>query len=231
MFMNEIDIDLYRSLFKSALPYPHSVIDSLWRPKILGLVAEEVCKQKIWIGEKNHDSSTKKRWQSSCSEMGNNTSSFINYLNGPTFLQWLERLTGECSLIPDPYLEGGGIHSTGNGGFLKLHTDFNFHSKLKLYRRLNVLIYLNKDWQRDNGGQLQFARSDGAGRIIPEVFLDPVFNRTVIFITDENTYHGHPVPVQVSGHVRRNSIALYYYQSEPPVGNDFTRRTGTNYVR
>ena len=38
---------------------------------------------------------------------------------------------------------------------MKIHADFNKHSSLDLDRRLNVLIYLNKDWQSQWGGDFE----------------------------------------------------------------------------
>ena len=58
-------------------------------------------------------------------------------------------------MISDPYLQGGGLHELKNGGYLNVHSDFNKQSKTKLDRRLNVLIYLNKNWNNDSGGQLE----------------------------------------------------------------------------
>src|SRR6266436_1022806 len=65
-------------------------------------------------------------------------------------------------LIPDPYFGGGGLHQIEAGGFLKVHADFNVHPKLKLDRRLNMLVYLNKDWREEWGGHLELWSRDGA---------------------------------------------------------------------
>ncbi len=50
-------------------------------------------------------------------------------------------------LISDPYLSGGGYHEIKNGGVLKVHADFNRHPSLDLDRRVNLLLYLNKNWK------------------------------------------------------------------------------------
>ena len=60
-------------------------------------------------------------------------------------LLFLERLTGIEGLIPDPYFVGGGLHQIESGGKLDIHVDFNRLEKTNLDRRLNLLIYLNKD--------------------------------------------------------------------------------------
>jgi hypothetical protein len=128
--------------------------------------------------------------------------------NSRSFLVFLEALTGINGLIPDPYYSGGGFHEILNGGFLDVHADFNLHPLLKVERRINVLLYLNRDWREEYGGALQlWANSKGPciRKIVPE------FNRCVIFNTTSSTYHGNPEPVQhPNGHPRR-SIALYYY--------------------
>ena len=49
-------------------------------------------------------------------------------------------------MISDPELNGGGLHEIKSGGMLKIHTDFRKHPSLDLDRRINVLIYLNKNW-------------------------------------------------------------------------------------
>ena len=131
-------------------------------------------------------------------------------------------------LIPDPHLFGGGIHSTINQGLLKMHADFNWHNRLKLYRRLNLLIYLNKNWREDWGGELLLARRKES-RLNAEVSVAPCFNTTVIFTTTDHSFHGHPEPMCLPVGQARNSIALYYYVSEKPEGTSDVRRTMTDY--
>ncbi len=144
----------------------------------------------------------------------------------PRFLNWLEDLTGEEGLIPDPYLNGGGIHSITRGGYLKIHADFNWHEKLKLYRRLNLLLYLNSDWISDWGGDLELwdSKASCCARKIP-----PLQNHMVIFTTDDKSFHGHPHPLKSPEVVWRNSLALYYYSSKKPSTIFSLPRTYTDY--
>jgi len=64
------------------------------------------------------------------------------------------QLTGIDALVPDPHFEGGGLHQIEPGGHLKVHADFNRHPRTGLARRLNALIYLNRDWKPEYGGAL-----------------------------------------------------------------------------
>ena len=84
------------------------------------------------------------------------TNHLISYLNSYEFINFLSNLTGiKEKLIPDPYLWGAGYHELKDEGFLNVHADFNLHPELKLNRRINLLIYLNKDWQENYGGSLE----------------------------------------------------------------------------
>ncbi len=139
---------------------------------------------------------------------------FLNFLNSFRFINFIQNITGiEESLIADPYFLGGGIHEIKKGGFLKIHADFNFHPKLKLSRRINMLIYLNKEWKEDYGGHLELwdRKMENC-----KVKILPKFNRMVIFNTTYFSYHGHPDPLNCPEEKSRKSLALYYYSNGRP---------------
>jgi hypothetical protein len=94
------------------------------------------------------------------------------------------------------------------GGHLSVHADFNYHQRLHVERRINVLIYLNKDWKDEYGAQLELWDTDMKSRVKSYV---PAFNRCVIFNTTSDSNHGNPQPVNHPDGVSRRSIALYYY--------------------
>ena len=128
--------------------------------------------------------------------------------NSRPFIQVIENITGISGLIADPHFAGAGYHEIRNGGHLSVHADFNHHKELNLERRVNVLIYLNPDWQEDFGGQLELwePQMKRLGRSVT-----PEFNRCVIFNTASTSMHGNPQPVNHPEGVARRSIALYYY--------------------
>jgi hypothetical protein len=133
-------------------------------------------------------------------------------LNGGAFTGFLEALTGIEGLVPDPWYLGGGLHETRAGGHLSIHADFNIHSRLRLERRLNLLIYLNDDWDAGWGGELElWDRQMQACR----VKVAPLLGRAVIFNTDADSYHGHPEPLTCPPDRARRSIATYYYTALP----------------
>ncbi len=135
-------------------------------------------------------------------------------LNGGEMLSALESLTGIDGLLPDPYYDGGGLHEIEPGGSLGVHTDFRVNKRLMLERRINLLLYLNPDWQSDWGGNLELWRSNAD---VPDVTVEPRFNRCVIFSTSATSLHGHPAPLRCPAGISRRSLALYYYTASRSV--------------
>lgn len=138
---------------------------------------------------------------------------FAHFLNSQPFLEFLTNLTGIKALIPDPYFEGGGFHQIKKGGFLKLHADFNKHRMTNLDRRLNVLVYLNENWEESFGGHFELWDTDMKGCVKK---LLPIFNRMAIFSTTDFSYHGHPDPLNCPEDRSRRSMAFYYYSNGRP---------------
>jgi hypothetical protein len=137
----------------------------------------------------------------------------LYFLNSRPMLQFLEILTGIKGVVPDPYFEGGGLHQIVPGGKLGVHADFNHHPRLNLDRRINVLIYLNKDWKEEYGGH--FELWDREMTHAEEKIL-PLFNRCAIFSTTSWSFHGHPTPLACPPDRTRKSMATYYYTNGRP---------------
>jgi Rps23 Pro-64 3,4-dihydroxylase Tpa1-like proline 4-hydroxylase len=137
----------------------------------------------------------------------------LYFLNSRPMLQFLETLTGIQGVIPDPYFTGGGLHQIRPGGKLGVHADFNLHTKLNLDRRINVLIYLNKDWKEEYGGHFELWNKEMTQA---EQKILPLFNRCAIFSTTSTSYHGHPNPLTCPPGRTRKSLATYYYTNGRP---------------
>jgi len=208
------DPNALRATYLSADPFPHIVLDGLFDDDALGRVLVDFPRpeETRWL---EFDSPTEKKlgYYHERSTISDRVRAFLDAMNGFEMLLWLEALSGIDGLIPDPYFGGGGLHQIEPGGFLKVHADFNVHPKLKIDRRMNMLIYLNRDWREEWGGHLELwdaAATECRTRIAP------VFNRTVIFSTTDTSFHGHPHPVQSPPGVTRRSVSLYYYTAGRP---------------
>jgi len=137
----------------------------------------------------------------------------LYFLNSRPMLKFLETLTGIQSVLPDPYYTGGGLHQIRPGGLLEVHADFSYHKGLRLDRRINVLIYLNKDWKEEYGGHFELWDQKVTRA---EKRILPVFNRCAIFSTTSVSFHGHSIPLACPPDRNRKSIATYYYSNGRP---------------
>ena len=200
--------------YRAAEPFPYVVIDDFLPVEVLRRVADNFPK----LGEIDWHEFTNPRQKKFASEdetqIEDNARWLLYQLNSATFMRFLETLTGIEGLIPDPYFTGGGLHQIERGGFLKIHADFNLHPKFKLERRLNLLLYLNENWEEEYGGHLELWDKEMA-HCIHRIL--PIFNRCVIFNTTDIAYHGHPEPLTCPQGMTRKSLALYYYSNGRPV--------------
>lgn len=203
----------YRETYAQGQPFPHIIIDNFLPEEILDQILEEFPKpgQVDW---KTFDAPAEKKLASTSElQMGEATRLLLYQLNSETFVNFLEQLTGIDGIIPDPHFQGGGLHQIERGGYLKLHADFNRHKKLRLDRRLNLLLYLNKNWHEDYGGYFEMWDQEMTRC---EKKILPIFNRCVIFSTTDFSYHGHPDPLTCPEGETRKSLALYYYSNGRP---------------
>jgi hypothetical protein len=220
MVVKEFNIDEAAKQYQSAQPFPNIVFNDLVDTDLLNSVVDE------FPDLENADPNTRvKYWNplemkhitSGPTNIGPRTQALIDYLNGPEWLAKLQVITGIPEpLIADHKLMGGGLHSSPKGGLLKLHIDFNKHYETGYDRRVNLLLYLNKDWHEDWGGNIELWEHgfDENGEITAEqrmVSELPTFNKMVIFNTTETSLHGHPDPNQCPDNRKRMSLALYYY--------------------
>jgi Rps23 Pro-64 3,4-dihydroxylase Tpa1-like proline 4-hydroxylase len=137
-------------------------------------------------------------------------------LNSQQFLNWLQEITEmDDQLIEDNELFAGGLHQSIAGAFLNVHVDYNMHPVTKFHRRLNVLVFMNKDWKDEYEGHLELWDLTQKDKILIGRYA-PTFNRCVIFETNEISFHGHPKPINTPININRKSIATYYYTKTRP---------------
>ena len=141
------------------------------------------------------------------------TAEILQYLNSEPVLAWLSEITGIGPLHRDDTWLGAGVHRIESGGFLDIHADFNVNWQNGLYRRLNLLIYLNPDWQPQWGGDLEIWDKDMTRCCR---CIEPIMNRAVLMRITDDAYHGHPRPLATPRDRSRLSLALYYYTTDRP---------------
>lgn len=202
-------------------PFPHIVLDDFLDQNLLRAVAAE------FPDSAGHDcfmrDQERLKFQFRPDQcQGLATRMLFAELNSRAFLTFLSELTGIEGLIADPYHAGAGLHEIKRGGHLSIHADFPQHEWMKVDRRLNLLIYLNEDWEEAYGGSLELW--DRRMKSVRQR-ISPLFGRAVIFNTDRDTFHGHPDPLNCPDGRSRRSIATYYYTAQPSVRQAFERTT------
>ena len=223
--INRLDREALRQKFRDARPFPYVVIENLLVPGAAEEVAasfpsfERAREQGFAFNFVNEQ---RKIQITDAAKFPEPVRRLQNAIASPEFLADLEFITGIPRLLADEQLEGGGMHLTGSGGRLDVHVDFNVLGERKLFRRLNILLYLNTTWQEDWGGQIELWDQDVRNCLLRS---PPALNRCLIFETSDVSYHG-VAPVKAPAEVVRQSFAAYYYTREaPPTWNGTSHST------
>ena len=136
----------------------------------------------------------------------------------PKIIEKLTILTGIPNLEYDPCLHGAGLHLHPNNGRLMLHLDYEKHPILtNKQRRLNIILYLSKDWNPMWNGATELWNSNMSKK---EVSSEVIFNNAIIFQTTDESWHGLPEKIKCPEDVFRKSLAFYYISPLSSKSND-----------
>ena len=222
MLVQPLDVDRLRTQFRTATPFPFICIDNFLQrdfaeqlpaayPRFEDALAMgrsfEAVNERLKVQVTDYD-----RFPELVKRLADE-------LAAPSFLEQLAQVTGIQDLVWDPTFDGGGLHQTASSGHLDVHVDFNMlklDGQAPLYRRLNLLLYLNPRWETAWGGRLELW--DQSVTECCHAF-EPVLNRCVVFETSERSFHA-AAPVKCPPGIARKSFAVYYYTKKPPAGWD-----------
>jgi Rps23 Pro-64 3,4-dihydroxylase Tpa1-like proline 4-hydroxylase len=218
----------FAAQFRSAAPFPWLMIDDFLAPAMVqeltnGFGAAIRRANKNPDAPKKHKHVLRKIGLIKPEMMEEAHRCLFRELASDRFLDFLSSVTGIKPLYADASLNGGGLHEIYPGGYLNVHTDFNIHPESRRHRRLNILIYLNPEWDEVWGGALELWPADNSRAAVS---ILPVGGRMVLFETSEISFHGHPTPLACPEGVTRRSLAAYYYSDWPA---EVSPREKTNY--
>ena len=193
-------------------PFQHVIIDNCFPEEIANACLNgfpSLSDDLLWENENDADIEIKSRskWNSEF-DIPDDCLPIVRLLNSAPVLKAISGQFGIPKLIPDPYFSGGGLNVTTRGGLLDVHVDGNYHDATGLNRRINVILYLNRDWEYGWGGELGLFSVDGE-KCLKKV--PPLFNRLFIFDTHDKSFHGLPEPLNFPEGKERRSLILYYY--------------------
>lgn len=210
--LSNIDWDALSERYLTAEPFRHVVIDGFFKDEIAEKLSMEFPKidDPIWFVYNN--AIENKKSLNSWEAFPSFTYRALSYLNSLTFLDSLGKLTRLAGLETDIGLNGGGWHSHGRGGKLNVHLDYSIHPKLLKERRLNLIVYLTKEWEPAWGGGLELwsHNAETNAPLKREKYVEFKFNRAILFDTTQNSWHGLPEEIGCPEGISRQSIATYY---------------------
>jgi hypothetical protein len=216
------DLAAKRAKYAAARPFPHMVFDQVLPPDVFDRAAtefpgvrDEFWKAYLHVNETKYSNTVPESW-------GPTLKAVAKELCSERFVAFLQDLTGIEDLMADWSMDGGGLHQTLRGGHLNIHADFSTHHTHENWaRRVNILLYLNKEWHDEWGGKLELWDPEMTAC---QDRVTPAGNRMLVFTTSLDSFHGHPDGLTCPDDVARRSLALYYFTEEAKVP-----RRSTNY--
>lgn len=210
--IRQIDWNQVYTDFNDARPFRHVVIDNFFLPEIAEKLSEEF---------PDYNDSSNYSYKSPLEDK-----KALNYwdrfppctyrafmsFGSPAFVENMSYLINTDEIYFDFGLNGGGWHMHTKGGNNNIHLDYNMHPKLHMQRKLNIIIYLTKNWNPEWGGGLELWSHDYETNSPKECVktVDNIYNRAIIFDTTENSWHGLPKYIDCPEGVIRKSLAAYY---------------------
>jgi Rps23 Pro-64 3,4-dihydroxylase Tpa1-like proline 4-hydroxylase len=213
--------------YQNAYPYPHVVIDDFIQESLLSKSMDEM-NSFTYFGfdgtAYSAEHQVNKYFTPWCVENIKDVMNYapatyrlMTYFNSPEFIGFVEELSGIKNLLPDNLYYGGAVHKLTRGGKLDIHADYTIHPQHETYRRLTMILYMNKNWDKSWGSDLELWEKD-MSRCVKKI--EPIFNRMLLFNVTHNTFHGHPHPVMCPEGINRLSYSICFFTKEKP--EDYT---------
>jgi hypothetical protein len=194
-------------------PFDHLLINNFLEENTFQSILTELATLELSNPTKNFETAhgNKKEYREFNQDL-KVTRVFLDFLASDIFCSVLKQKFGvpsELSLKFDGTFDGGGYVISPPDSFLTYHADFNFSSNTKMYRSINILFYLNEQYNSNFGGKLHLL--DPKTKTVEKI-VEPVANTLLAFRTDDISFHG--VSKNKNGFFRR-SFNIYYYTDQP----------------
>jgi Rps23 Pro-64 3,4-dihydroxylase Tpa1-like proline 4-hydroxylase len=221
-----------RSRFETAEPFKHAVVENFFHPALAEVLLGDFPTFDPERAKNEFGQIGAKAVNEHIETISEAYRHLAAYIQSPEFLSLVGRLTGISDLLPDPNLYGGGTHENRHGQALDPHIDFNYDPNTKLHRRLNLLVYLNREWREAWGGSIELHSNPRRPDTNQITSFTPEFNRAVVFETNERSWHGFPriVLPEDKRHLSRKSLSIYLYTRTRPA-HEIVAEHGTFYVQ
>jgi 2OG-Fe(II) oxygenase superfamily len=223
--------DSYRRQFDAAKPFRHVLITPFFNSSVAEAMLEEF---PIPLESQMRNEFGKKSRKFACHDVrsiGPTYRLIDDYISSAEFAKLMERVTGIQNLLYDPEYHGAGTHDNLSGQAMDAHVDFNLHRTTGYHRRFNAIIYLNKEWKEEWGGNLELHTNPWDFENDKIVSYPPLFNHCVLFETNEYSWHGFQRLQMPDGReISRKSFTIYMYTKDRPA-DEIAPKHGTIYVQ
>lgn len=200
------------SEWQKAEPFSHIVIDNFLPPETADRISEAFdATTEGWVFHNHYNE--RKYCHSKKELMAPEIRELFDELESSRWLNLLGEVTGIPNLLSNPSLDGAsGLNKSLRGCYLNMHREsFGHNEHASWKRQLNLLLYLTKGWQDEWEGALELydhRTRESVKRIAP------MFNRLVIFHTNEIAFHGLPTKLVCPEGSARKSVITYYFTDE-----------------
>lgn len=200
----EAKLDDYRTAF----PWPHLVLDDFIDGAVIARAKTEELAPALELIPRRSNRIMKAE---SPTPAGPTAKAILTRLLEPDVCAMLSTLTGISDLVADPTYRWGGVHVMTAGSFQAVHRDFAQDPTGDLWHRVNILVYLNRGWKPEWGGELELW---DPGMTTCHRQIEPLGGRVIIFEPGPDALHGIPTVRCPSGEARL-TLASYYYSRDP----------------
>ncbi len=142
--------------------------------------------------------------------LNENLKNYFYYLSSNHIINLIKEITNINNIELDEYLHGAGLHSHPKHGRLNVHLDYEKHPISGKERRINIIYFSTKNWDPLWNGANELWDKN-VTKCVKKT--DVVFNRAIIFKTNEISWHGLHEKINCPDNIFRKSLA-YYYVSE-----------------
>jgi Rps23 Pro-64 3,4-dihydroxylase Tpa1-like proline 4-hydroxylase len=199
-----------KALFCSNKPIRHLVIDQFLQPGLADAVYDHFPAIKQ-MNTHYKGINEKKAEHSDFANLNVAFQQLHKALSSTEFIAWIEKFTGIPALETIEDRLGYGLHQGANNSFLDIHIDYNLHPIKKMFRKLNLILFFNKQWENAWGGNLELWDKNVTTCVQS---ISPLFNRCVIFECSEFSYHGYN-RITIPEGITRKSCYQYYFIPAP----------------
>jgi len=218
------DIDVYRESFLEGKPFKNVVIPNFLNADVIENIHNEFpCDFNKNIDWFHYNNPLEVKYlNSAINNMPMCIRDVYYALSTTQMTNLISNMTGIQELECDPTLYGSSIHAHGRHGRLNLHLDYEKHPLLpNKERRINIILFLNKDWKREWNGHSELWNENVTECIKKQCV---VYNTAFIFQTNDISWHGVPEKIMCPANHYRKTLAYYYIS--PLVSKPDTKKFG-----